>query len=384
MRVVADENIPAVEALLADQATVRRLPGREIRRGHLVDADALLVRSVTRVDAALLQGTSVKFVGTATAGTDHIDQAWLDTAGIRFVNAPGANANSVVEYVLCAIAEVDDYLERLLAGARVGIVGYGHVGKALAARLDALGIQHLAYDPWLDAGEIASLASLDDVLRCEVICLHAELTRRQPWPSYHLLDQQRLAQLQQTQLLINASRGAVVDNAALLCRLRAPGAPQVLLDVWEGEPYICADLLQQVRLGTAHIAGYSLDGKVLATRMLCKALATQNPSLAVQDMDPLSPLPLLEIAAGSGPADALRHLLAASYVIGDDDKLLREAILDIDSSAAGDNFDSLRKHYARRRELAGRKVALTAQTKSFSALVAALGCIAVTRGTEDA
>lgn len=222
LQVVADENIPALETVLGAVASVTRLPGRSISREQLQQADALLVRSVTQVNADLLEGTSVGFVGTATSGFDHVDRDWLNTAQIDFAHAPGSNANSVVEYVLAAIGHVDDYLERLMTGGTVGIVGYGQIGKTLARRLSALGISYRISDPWLPANSGDNRAELDEVLACDVICLHPELTRRQPWPSYHLLGRHALNTIGQGQLLINASRGPVIDNKALLERLAKP------------------------------------------------------------------------------------------------------------------------------------------------------------------
>ena len=374
MRIVADENMPALESLLGEQVEVDRVPGRLIDRQHVATADALFVRSVTRVDAGLLDGSSVRFVGTATAGTEHIDQQWLRGAGIRFAHAPGANANSVVEYVLSAVAAVDDHLERLLAGGRVGVVGYGHVGSALVARLQRLGIACRVYDPWLDQSQVPFRATLDDILQCDVICLHAELTQESPWPSYHLLEQQGLQTLHSKQLLINASRGAVIDNAALLHRVSQPSTPQLVLDVWEHEPAISAALLASVRLGTAHIAGYSLDSKVLASRMLCQALTeSRHWSTVALAGDPLAELPPLQLEQASSPAEVIRQLCLASYPIERDDRLLREATLGQVPAQAADNFDQLRKCYPERRELSGRKVALGRELSPYTELVSALG-----------
>ncbi len=150
LTILADENIPAVEHYLGALGRVQRVNGRTLERAQLQDVDILLVRSVTRVDEALLAGCPVKFVGTATSGFDHIDRRLSGAHGIAFAYAPGSNANSVVEYVLAAIAAVGDKLEQLLAGGVVGIVGYGAIGKAVAARLAALGIRYRIYDPWLD------------------------------------------------------------------------------------------------------------------------------------------------------------------------------------------------------------------------------------------
>ncbi|WP_167854762.1 4-phosphoerythronate dehydrogenase [Mangrovimicrobium sediminis] len=374
LRVLADENIPGLESLLPPGASLRRKPGRQIRRADLRECDALLVRSVTPVNAELLAGTPVRFVGTATSGFDHIDREWLSAQGVAFAFAPGCNANSVVEYVLCAIAEVDDFLERLLAGGRVGIVGYGVIGRALAARLAQLGIASVACDPWLAPGSIPHPATLAEILACDVISLHTSLVDTAPWPSRHLLAAPELAALNSGQLLINAARGPVADNAALLQCLQAPDAPAVVLDVWEKEPRVEPALLQRVRLGSAHIAGYSLDGKLAATRVLCQALAkvfeleyspsTKSGAQAALALDSAASVP-----------DTLRSLLAARYRVADDDRLLREAVLGCDTDTAAGNFDRLRKQYRERRELAGSQVQLPAgTTTALERWVTALGC----------
>jgi erythronate-4-phosphate dehydrogenase len=257
-----------------DVAEIRYAAGRSIDAAVLKNADALLVRSVTRVDESSLGASHVRFVGSATSGTDHVDLDYLGSRGIAFAYAPGSNANSVVEYVLAVISAVDDKLEALLAGGRVGLIGYGVIGKMLASRFASLGIDHCVYDPWLDQSTIDHPAELEEVLGCDVVTLHAELTSREPWPSFHLLGEPELLRLKSDALMINTSRGPVVDNGALLGLLRddALGA-RIVLDVWEGEPQISAELLRRVHYGSPHVAGYSLDGKILATRMLCDRLA---------------------------------------------------------------------------------------------------------------
>ena len=375
LRLVADENIPGVEAMFGSGVAVHWVPGRQLSRRQLEAADILLVRSVTRVNAELLEGSPVRFVGTATSGTDHIDRDYLRSAAIGFAHAPGSNANSVVEYVLAAIAAVDDYLERLLAGGTVGIVGYGHIGRALATRLGALGIRCLVYDPWLGPDELIEPAALEAVLASDVICLHPELTREQPWPSYHLLGEAQLAQLGGGQLLINASRGPVIDARALFQRLHVPAAPDVVLDVWESEPLVPSDLLSMVRLGTAHIAGYSFDGKLLATRMLRDAAARQiGLSFVGDEAAGAGQADMLRVAADLPIPVLLRELLSASYRIQDDYQRLRAAVLDTSPERCRENFDQLRKSYPQRRELAGRQVLLGAGSDRCREILLALGC----------
>jgi erythronate-4-phosphate dehydrogenase len=355
LRILADRNIPALDNCFGHLGDVRTVEGRGLQAADLRAVDVLLVRSVTRVDEQLLAGSPVRFVGTATAGVDHIDIPWLQHSGIGFAAAPGANANSVVEYVLAAIAAVDDYLERLLAGGRVGIVGYGHVGRLLARRLRALGVGSLHYDPWLDQSALESPVSLAQVLACDVVSLHPSLTTADPWPSRHLLGPDALDRLGANQLLINASRGPVLANDALLARLRQPDGPRCVLDVWEFEPAVPPALLESVQLGTPHIAGYSHDAKLAATAMLAQALREQL-QLGSVDLASGGRAPVLELPPELLGADLLRHLCQLRYDLAADDRRLRAAVLGVAEADARAAFDQLRKDYPLRRELAGSPV----------------------------
>ncbi|MDP4789375.1 MAG: 4-phosphoerythronate dehydrogenase [Haliea sp.] len=387
MRILADQNIPALEACFGHFGELRVVEGRTIAADDLRATDVLLVRSVTRVDEALLRGSPVQFVGTATAGLDHVDVPWLTKAGIEFAAAPGANANSVVEYVLAAMAAQAGVLERLLAGGRVGIVGYGHVGRLLRERLGALGIASLQYDPWLAEQLLPEPAQLADILACDVVSLHTSLTHTPPWPSHHLLGARELSALQGTTLLINASRGPVIDGAALLARLSAADAPRCVLDVWEFEPSVTPALLERVVLGTPHIAGYSVDAKVAATRQLAQALQQslqqapeQGPQIDAESaqqpgrLQPSQLPPALRVGELRDTA-LLRYLCTARYDIHADDRRLREAVLGAEEDDARRAFDRLRKNYPLRRELAGSPV--ETECEAQIKWVRALGAIAV-------
>jgi erythronate-4-phosphate dehydrogenase len=344
-------------------------------RTQLDGADILLVRSVTRVDETLLSGSTVKFVGTATSGFDHIDRDYLARNNIGFSHAPGSNANSVVEYVLAGIAAVGDKLEQLLAGGTVGIVGYGVIGKAVAARFAALGVQCRIVDPWLERSSIPDVAELDEILDCDIVSLHAELTTRQPWPSHHLLRLRELQRLRPDALLINASRGPVVDNSSLLTHLDAHPGRLTVLDVWEGEPNINAALLEQVTLGTAHIAGYSMDGKLLATRMLSEAVRQYFKLSRDASTRPAGVLSALRVQDGLSGANLIRHLIQSRYDILLDDSLLRQAVsAGHGTTVHGSRFDELRKTYRERRELAGT-VVTGLRSPDDLAIGRALGCV---------
>lgn len=373
--VLVDENIPWVEHYLGSSATIRKSGGRDIRPELLVDVDALLVRSVTPVNEALLQDSAVRFVGSATSGVDHIDRSYLQQRGIPFCYAPGSNANSVVEYVLAAIAAVDDMLERLLAGGRVGIIGYGVIGKRMAQRLQALSIDYCVYDPWLTAEEIPHATSLEHILACDVVSLHPELTRKQPWPSFHLLGAEELSFVRADALLINASRGAVVDNAALLDLIeQGKFQARLVLDVWEGEPSISEALLRHVSLGSPHIAGYSLDGKILATRMLCEGLVQSLGLPALASNAPVDAPAPASLASACTGAPLIRQLLQQRYDIGVDDNMLRQATLGASPDDAARAFDHLRKTYRARRELFGSSIGGQPPEARDQSILTALGC----------
>lgn len=347
LKIVADQNIPRVREWFAPLGEVRMVAGRTLDASAVSDADILLVRSVTRVDAGLLAGSRVRFVGTATIGTDHLDLAWLAQRGIAVANAPGSNATSVVEYVLSALAAVDDVLERLLAGAQVGIVGLGNVGGRLLQRLQRLGIRVIGHDPLLPASSGLPLRALDEVLASAVVCLHTPLTREGPHPTRHLLGPAALARLRPGALLLNAGRGAVIDNRALAGILAQGRDLRTVLDVWEGEPAIDAGLLAAVTLGTPHIAGYSSDGKLAGTRMMLEACCRHLGVPVPLPAEPEPPLPLRLDPALRG-ADLLRAALLACYDVRADDRRLREAYAGGGVAA----FDALRKDYPVRRELA--------------------------------
>ncbi|WP_442915390.1 4-phosphoerythronate dehydrogenase [Marinobacter sp. OP 3.4] len=378
MRIVADENIPLLEPFCGRLGSLTRVNGRTLGRDQLMEADVLLVRSVTRVDASLLAGTSVRFVGTATIGTDHVDTDWLAEQGIAFTPAPGCNATSVVQYVLSVLSLFLLHRQQpSFDGLTVGVVGAGNVGGALVRCLQALGVTVRVSDPPLQAqgGELP-FASLDEVLQCDVISLHTPLTRGGPHATAHLLDEDRLSRLHGNQLLINSGRGPVIDNQALLRRLDEPDAPTVVLDVWENEPEPPPALVDRCWLATPHIAGYSLEGKSRGTEMVARALhqwagAPMETDLAA--VLPVPPLSELRFTARATPMEALHRALMACYDPRDDDTRLRAVYADMagPGSTVGPAFDGLRKHYPVRREPASLKVVVPTASRQGALLSAA-------------
>lgn len=360
MKIVADENIPLVNEFFSRLGDVTRLPGRTLTPADVRDADALIVRSVTRVNESLLAGSKVKFVGTCTIGVDHLDQAYLDAQNIGWSSAPGCNANSVVEFVYAALAHLDiNWLP-----VSFGIIGCGNVGGLLYKRLKAQGVNVRCYDPHLSLSQNPDLTSLEEVLACDVISMHTPLVTDGPYPSFHLISHEELAQLKTGAVLINAGRGAVIDNQALLETLNIRTDLRVVLDVWEPEPDISLELLDKVLLGSPHIAGYSYDGKLNGTELVYQALCRHF------DLTPKASLTALVPAMENNQLRAddenktifqiAESLIRQVYDIAADDARLREAARQAlaGSLKFGEGFDNLRKHYPRRREFHNYQVQL--------------------------
>ena len=371
LHVLADENIPAVQDAFEPFGSVRTMPGRSITAADLHDVDVLLVRSVTTVDAHLVANSPVQFVGSATTGTDHVDRDALDEANATFAHAPGANATSVADYVVAALLHVAMRTGTPLKGRRLGIVGCGNIGQRLAQRAPALGLEVLPNDPpRADAADAAgrahSFVSLEHVLdAADIITLHVPLTHDGSHPTHHLIDAEALRRMGSETWLLNTSRGAVVDNAALLRALDAGTRGPTVLDVWEDEPTPMADLLRQVDLATPHIAGYALDGKLRGTRMLfdalCDHLGVDVPWPDAATLTPASPDALVCTPPDPRlPRTEWLHALAQqAYVIGNDDARLRPyATMPADEQ--GPFFSRLRKTYPRRRELQVHRVSASA------------------------
>lgn len=353
LKIIADENIALARDAFGRFGELLLLPGREITARAVRQADILLVRSITRVDRELLQGAAVRFVGTATTGTEHIDTGYLQQAGIAFAGAHGCNAEAVAEYVLTALAWLAVHTGMRLAGKTIGIVGAGQIGGRVAKYARALGMRVRLNDPPRQRSTGANhFQPLETLLEADILTLHVPLTRTGEDPTYHLLDVARLARLRPDVVLINTSRGAVIDNAALLDWRIAHPAAHLLLDVWEHEPAISLALLQQATLATPHIAGYSFEGKINGTWMLHEALCR---FLGVagdwQPSSPPIPQPVLNIPGDAGLETALHSATQQVYDIAADDRNLRR-LLSLPGAKRNSYFDGLRKNYPVRREFA--------------------------------
>lgn len=380
MLIVADENIPLIEEFFASFGEIRRLPGRQITRADVHDADVLLVRSVTRVDRELLEGSAVKFVGTCTIGTDHLALDDFEHAGIQWASAPGCNARGVVDYVLGSLLTLADIEGADLAQRTYGVIGAGEVGGRLVRVLRDLGWKVQVCDPLRQAAEGGDYVSVEQIIeQCDVISLHTPLSKSGDFATWHLLDEARLNRLKPGTWLINASRGPVVDNAALRNVLNAREDLQAVLDVWEGEPQVDVELADLCVLATPHIAGYSLDGKQRGTAQIYQALCAflgQTPQVQLADLLPAPWLAKVELSANSDQAWALAMVCRGVYDPRRDDADFRRTLTGpVDQQKQA--FDGLRKHYPVRREIEGLTVHIEGHNPALTKMAAALGCVVV-------
>ncbi|MCL5042349.1 MAG: 4-phosphoerythronate dehydrogenase PdxB [Gammaproteobacteria bacterium] len=355
MRILADENIPLLDEFFAGEGEITRLPGRAIDAAAIANADALLLRSVTRVSADMLRDSPVRFIGTCTIGTDHLDLPGLAAAGVQVASAPGCNARGVVEYVLSVLLTLSERSGLDWRQRTVGIIGVGEVGSRLAETLRQLGVSVLCCDPPRAEQGAAGMLSLDEVLAvADVISCHVPLTRQGPHATGHLFNQARLHALRPGTWLINSSRGPVIDNTALQRLLTERNDLHVALDVWEHEPTLEPALVARCALATPHIAGYSLDGKLRGTEMIYQAWCAfkgQPVQRALADFAPAAGCNTLQLDSDAPGDWQLSRALRWVYDVRDDDARLRAMLAQsTDQTTIRAGFDRLRKHYPLRRE----------------------------------
>jgi len=376
MKIVADENIPYAQEAFGLLGDVVAAPGRSMNGTLVRNADLLFVRSITKVNRELLDGSRVQFVGTATIGEDHIDKAYLAERGIGFSSAPGCNANSVGEYLAAALLVLAQTRGFKLADRRLGIIGHGNVGKRVERKARALGMECVLNDPPLEreTGD-AKYRPLDEIFECQVITAHVPLTKTGPDATFHLLDAAFFDRVKTGAIIINTSRGSVVDGQALRLALESGKVGASVLDVWEGEPSIDLDLLANLALATPHIAGYSFDGKVNGTRQVYEAACKHLDVEPTWDPAPHLPAPECPTVTADGNAplqQALLDAVRAVYPIQDDDRRLR-AIITKDAADRGPYFDRLRKEYPRRREFHNTQAIVTPTNPAAERSLAGLG-----------
>ena len=381
MQFVVDEEIPLGREAFSHLGSVTLLPGRAMTREALREAHALIVRSVTKVEATLLADTTVQFVGTATTGVEHIDREYLAARDIGFAAAPGCNANAVAEYVLTALLVTAHTKGLVLDGKTLGIIGVGRIGSLVAAKAPALGLQTLLHDPPLArATGDRRYRPLSEILQADFVTLHVPLTLDGPDATFHLIGTDELAHMATSSILINTARGEVVDNDALLEALTGGTIEGAVMDVWEREPSINWDLLNHVTLGTPHVAGYSSDAKINGTVMLYHACCrfwgmkpawTPPPDLPTT----LAPatVPHIEFDAAGKDFQTLAHeMVTTLYDLPGDHARMRD-LLAIPEPLRPAAFDQLRKDYPHRREFAFSPISVKGGDRNLFARLQALG-----------
>jgi erythronate-4-phosphate dehydrogenase len=371
MQLVIDENIAFAKEAFSQFGDVLLVSGRQITNEILHNADALIVRSITKVDEKLLQNTNIKFVGTATIGTDHIDFNYLDEHNIAFADAKGCNADSVAEYVYTALLKIAVDNKLTLKNRSIGIIGVGNVGSRVAKYAEALGLKVYKNDPPKQrTGEGSNYVSLEEALQADIISLHVPLNKTGIDKTLHLLDEKKLNKINDNTIIINTSRGAVVDNEALL-DITDKKQFKVILDVWEGEPLINTDLLQKVLIGSAHVAGYSLEGKVNGTKMIYDAFCrftNQQNDLGLKL--PIVENNIIDVSSAKSLEEKLHFIFKQIYNIETDDSEMREMIgMNNESRAA--HFDKLRKEYPLRREFSNYTILIDDTDKQLEGILEA-------------
>lgn len=360
INIIIDNKIPFIKGVLEPYAEIRYLSPAEITREQVKDADALIIRTRTLCNEALLSGSRCKFIGTATIGFDHIDTGYCKRNGIEWKNAPGCNAASVGQYILASLLLHAEKSNRSLKGKNIGIVGVGHVGSIVAHHCLAVGMNVLLNDPpRADKEGNNNFVSLDTIAEeCDYITFHTPLNRNGIYKSFHLADKTFFDKTKRAPVIINSSRGEVVDNPALLTAYRERKISDMIIDCWENEPEILPELLESAFIATPHIAGYSADGKSNATRTMIREISRiLNIEIDTSEIVP-PPAPFPEIDLDMCSGDPVTCAVIASYDPRTDTTDLR--------SEPG-HFENLRGNYGLRREF-GAYTILHSKEKESSIL----------------
>ena len=340
VRVIIDDAIPFIEGVLEPYVEVKYMEGRSIRRDDLLNADALIIRTRTKCDADLLEGTPVKFIATATIGMDHIDLPYCNSKGIIVRNSAGCNAGGVMNYVFSALYGVAARKAIRLEGDKLGIIGVGNVGKRVDSVAGSLGFKVLKNDPPRMAEEgNEGFCPLDYLLaNADIVTMHVPLNET----TRGMANDEFFSRMRPGTIFINASRGEVVDEAAL--KRAIPKLGPVIIDTWNHEPDIDRELLDMVDIATPHIAGYSYQGKQNGTTMAVRAFARFFGIEALYDFFPKTEIIDLEsirLDLKGKTQGEIASVLQYNYPIFTDDFMLR---------MAPENFESLRSNYQYRRE----------------------------------
>jgi erythronate-4-phosphate dehydrogenase len=371
MKIVCDNKIPFLKGVLEPYAEVVYLPGKETTPEVVRDADALITRTRTICNEALLKGSRVKVIATATIGFDHIDTGWCEANGIVWKNAPGCNSWSVEQYIASVLVTLARNYGFDLAEKTLGVVGVGNVGSKVARIASLLGMKVLLNDPPRARREgPEAFVSLDEICaQSDIITVHVPLEKEGPDATWHLFDRARLSSLRPDQILINSSRGPVVDNAALKDVLQGGGLLTAVLDVWEGEPQLDPELVWALAISTPHIAGYSADGKANGTTMSVQTVSRElglplTDWVATGIPEPAQALTFKVDAAGKSMQEVLTEAILHTYDVSQDSNALRGAL---------DQFEKLRGDYPVRREFTAFTLHLQGGTPEMAERLAKIG-----------
>ncbi len=378
MKIVCAETVLLGREAFSNAGKTIVIPDRDIIRDDLLDADALMVRSKTKITRDLLKGTPVKFVGTATAGTDHIDAAWLQSKGIYWCASPGCNANSVSEYLIAALLVLGRRHGFDLKGKTIGVVGCGNVGSRVVKKCEALGMNVLRNDPPLSAVSAdPDFFPLESVLAdSDIVTLHVPLVKEGPWQTVRMADYRFFEQLKPGAIFINAARGSICDYDALLEAKQGGAVSRMIIDVWNPEPAFRTDVLKMADLASPHIAGHSYEGKLNGTVACYNELCNFFEITKEWDVTaslPRPEVPTLEIDGTDRDEEEVLHdIIRQVYDIGTDDTLIHKAAVS-DEIGRARNFDTLRKNYRTRREFMNTEVLLRNAGDSLRRKIKALG-----------
>jgi erythronate-4-phosphate dehydrogenase len=347
LKIVADDKIPFLRGVLEPFAEIEYLPGKSIENSHLKDVDALLTRTRTCCNENLLKNTGVQFIGTATIGYDHIDTTWCEKHGIVWKNAPGCNASSVNQYIASTLINLSDKFNFSLKDRTLGVVGVGNAGSKVVHTAEMMGMRvYLCDPPRVRYEGVCGFISLEGIIRdCDIITFHVPLSLGGTDKTYQMINRGFLAGVNPGTFIINTSRGEVADGNALKEALRQGKIAGMALDVWENEPDIDRELLNNCCQATPHIAGYSADGKARGTAMIIHELS-RHFNLGIEDWEtndvpePINPLIRID-CQGITNEEILKRAILGTYNARDDDRRLRESPA---------NFEKLRGEYPPRRE----------------------------------
>jgi len=349
MKIVVDEKIPFIKGVFEPWAEVVYSPGRAIDSALVADADALIVRTRTKCNSQLLRGSRVRIIASATIGFDHIDTGWLDAEGIKWVNAPGCNSGSVMQYIVTSLFYLASKNSFNLRSLTLGVVGVGNVGSKVVKAARAVGMKVLQNDPPRKRREeLKDFVPLEKVIaESDILTLHVPLTMQGHDRTHYLINRENLSQLKRDCIVINSSRGEVVDNAALRKAMEKDTLGGTVLDVWEGEPEADTRLIGLADIATPHIAGYSVDGKANATvNSVREVSAALNIPLSywLPGTLPQPPEPVIDLRRHEARNTSLGLVALAvkhTYPIDEDDHLFR---------SNPEKFEFLRDNYRMRRE----------------------------------